>query len=73
MYKCGLCGSTDVEIKMWVNVNTLEISGDAMEDADECWCNGCEQHSYLVEVHDEDTNNERGVGNDDGDAKPVSG
>lgn len=36
---CGICGSPDIEIRMWVNVNTNEVKSTC--DDNETFCNGC--------------------------------
>ena len=43
---CEECGSTDVEMRMWVNPNTEEIDGDC--DDDDCWCCNCQEHVKLL-------------------------
>lgn len=50
VYKCSKCGSTDVEFRRWYNPNTLELGVDCEDD--ECWCNGCEEHTRtdVVEI-----------------------
>lgn len=51
MYRCKECDSTDVESKMWVQQNTLEIGGLADDDADQNWCKDCEE---LVEIYNDE-------------------
>jgi len=48
VWVCTNCGSDNVQAKMWVNVNTNKVSGEAMEDDDEYWCDDCEQHHSKV-------------------------
>lgn len=43
---CENCGSTDVEMRMWVNPNTDQIGGDC--DDDDCWCCNCQEHVKLA-------------------------
>lgn len=47
---CEECGSTDVEMKMWVNPNTEEIGGDcsSRKEEEDCWCKECEDHVKLL-------------------------
>ena len=47
---CEECGSTDVEMKMWVNPNTEEIAGDCSspKEEEDCWCKMCEEHVKLL-------------------------
>lgn len=52
LYKlyCSVCGSSNIEIKMWMNPNTKEI-GDKCSDISEeedCWCITCEKHVKLL-------------------------
>lgn len=50
MLYCPLCGSTNVEMQMWVNPNTNDISGDCLGsgEGDDCWCCECEEHVDLA-------------------------
>jgi len=43
-WTCTNCGSTDVEIKRWVNPNTDEVGVDCEEDA---YCNACQDHHRI--------------------------
>lgn len=47
---CAECGSTNVDIKMWVNPNTGMISGTCsdLDEEDDNWCNNCENHVQLL-------------------------
>ena len=47
---CPICGSTNVETKMWVNPNTHIISDSCsdLSEEDDNWCNGCENHTELM-------------------------
>jgi len=44
--KCAYCGSTKVDIKAWVNLNTLKYSGAT--DEPEIWCNNCETTTEII-------------------------
>ncbi len=50
---CSTCGSSDVEGKAYVKINTGEISGDIMFDHKEGntdnWCCNCEEHTGIIE------------------------
>lgn len=51
---CADCGSSDVEMTMWVNPNTEKIScqtSDRFEEED-CWCNNCSQHVKLFTLEE---------------------
>lgn len=47
---CENCGSTDVEMKMWVNPNTSEIGDDcsSRKEAGDCFCNECQDNTRLL-------------------------
>jgi len=38
---CSKCGSPDIELRMWVNINTNEVSS-CCDDGD-TFCNSCEE------------------------------
>lgn len=44
VWVCPECGSDNVQAKMWVNVNTNNVCGEAMEDDDEYYCEDCKNH-----------------------------
>ena len=44
---CSKCGSSDVEEKAWVKINTGEVIG--AEDDSPVWCCQCEQETYIEE------------------------
>lgn len=37
---CKRCGSSDIELRMWVKINTGKVAGSC--DDNETYCNGCE-------------------------------
>lgn len=52
MYRCRKCNSEDVEEKMWVNMNTLNVSDNPCTDVDledevEHFCNNCENFTEV--------------------------
>ena len=50
MLYCANCGSSDVEMTMWVNPNTGERGcyiPDRLEDGT-CWCKNCKEYTYLL-------------------------
>lgn len=49
---CDECGSADIEVKWWVNPNTMELISDCEDD--ECWCPHCEKHTRTDVVKAED-------------------
>ena len=55
LYVCSNCGSSDVNVRVWINPNALAVNtDDALEgvkfDASNCWCKDCEQHYVVEEV-----------------------
>ena len=45
MWVCSNCGSTNVQTKMWVNLNTNEPEGEVSDgDSSDNWCEDCEGH-----------------------------
>lgn len=42
---CGICSGTNVQIRVWVDANTLEYKSDT-EDND-AWCEDCQEHVTL--------------------------
>lgn len=67
MYICGICGSNDIEVEMWVNPNTMEINIDVDTSSDSCWCNNCGGHTWYKEEEDDDnTDEERKVSDEEG-------
>lgn len=50
MLYCANCGSSDIEMTMWVNPNTGERGcyiPDRLEDGT-CWCKNCKEYTYLL-------------------------
>ena len=41
IFRCKVCGSTNVQIKCWVNPNTDEIIDECDNPWRECWCENC--------------------------------
>lgn len=44
IFKCTECGSTNVQIKCWVNPNTGEVIDECDNPMRECWCEDCKEH-----------------------------
>lgn len=51
---CADCGSSDVEMKTWVNPNTDEIGDDCSDRTEEedCWCKNCEENVRLLTLEE---------------------
>lgn len=45
---CGICGSPNIEIRMWVDVNTNEVKSSC--DDNETFCNGCDKIIRLADL-----------------------
>lgn len=55
MYRCIDCNSTNVEEKMWVNMNILELSKEFhieydFDDISGHYCNDCQCNVEIVET-----------------------
>jgi hypothetical protein len=48
-WRCGVCGSLNVEMKMWVDSNDLKITSQDSVDRNECWCRDCEEHTNQIQ------------------------
>lgn len=44
LWVCSECGSLDIEEKMWVRVNTGEVT-DSGDEGLNCYCNNCQKHT----------------------------
>ncbi len=44
-YICANCGSDNIEIKCWMNPNTLEWESDEFTD---CFCFNCDEQTYYL-------------------------
>lgn len=47
-YVCAECGSSDIQVKTWVDPNTGEIVD--IDYDNECWCDNCFKHTQLKEI-----------------------
>ena len=48
VYFCKDCGSENVQIMVWANLNTDEIVEDVQGIKENVWCGDCEDHVELV-------------------------
>ena len=51
-YCCSNCGSTNVEVRCWINPNELEeVDFSTLETGfeEDYWCNDCEEHYFIEE------------------------
>lgn len=50
---CSVCGSADVEVKVWTkpNKNFENTLGGLLDvkmiEQEDCWCNDCQEHQEL--------------------------
>lgn len=61
IYKCSNCGSTNVEMKAWVNPNNDNSYVDTVSDgeAEDNYCSNCDGHYKLDVIKEpEDYSNE---------------
>lgn len=47
-YVCQECGDNNVENKVWVKVNTMEITQEATEELLDQWCPNCEKNVEII-------------------------
>ena len=52
MFICDNCGSSNVQMQMWVYPNTNEIVDDVSESLKDNWCDDCEDNVTLTTVAD---------------------
>ena len=60
---CSVCGSDDVQAKVWVKPNencetTTDFLDEMIREPADCWCCQCEENQRLTIVDDEPTDNE---------------
>jgi hypothetical protein len=48
MFICDKCEGSNVQMQMWVRINTNEVIDDANDELN--WCEDCEEHVTLTEV-----------------------
>ena len=46
-FKCAECGSSDIQVRAWVNMNTNEYVNEC--DDGDFWCGNCENNVDFVE------------------------
>lgn len=51
-FVCRVCGSSDVEERLWVKVNNMEVNlSSATGDIEDCYCNNCNEHTAYAEAN----------------------
>jgi hypothetical protein len=48
-YRCKKCGSLDVEVKVWVDSNTSNITDEENVERNDRYCNYCGEHTRQVQ------------------------
>lgn len=50
VFYCPVCGSTNVQVKAWVDANTDKFCSDidSSVDIEDTWCENCDDHNGLV-------------------------
>ena len=59
-FTCGECGSSQVEVKKWVDLNTDEVGDCVGEHQHDYWCNFCQENlsnDNLIELKDDNQSN----------------
>lgn len=59
---CSVCGSNDVQTKVWAKPNenfstTTEFLDELIEDINDCWCCNCDGHQKLICIEESNDNN----------------
>lgn len=51
---CSECGSSRVEIRMWVNpnTNTIGTACSNISEEEDNWCSNCEKHAELLTLQE---------------------
>ena len=53
IYVCQECGSKDVQVKEWVNLNTGEkcgaVGSSDLNEPENNWCPDCEEGTVIIE------------------------
>lgn len=49
---CGTCRSENVQMKVWVNPNTMKVEDFTSENFEEedNWCEDCQSHVELITI-----------------------
>lgn len=50
--RCKKCGSTNIQVKYWVNPNTFKIDDVCSGEETECWCQDCEEYGKCEWIDD---------------------
>lgn len=53
-YCCNECGSTNIEVRAWVDPNTDKYISDI--DDGECYCRSCMRETPIKYVEEDETN-----------------
>lgn len=53
-FHCKECGSKNVEMRYWVNLNTEMLGNPILEGSDDYYCEDCDDYVEIVEIDDVD-------------------
>lgn len=51
-YVCEICGSSDIQYKVWVDANSNAFISDTEGEKNSNWCNCCQEHTAFVNLTD---------------------
>ena len=49
---CQECGSREIQMMAWVDPNTLEYASSIDADADDQWCEACQEHVWFCSLEE---------------------
>ena len=49
---CQECGSREIQMMAWVDPNTLEYASSIDADADDQWCDACQEHVWFCSLEE---------------------
>lgn len=49
---CERCGSREIQMMAWVDPNTLEYVSSIDADADDQWCDACQEHVWFCSLEE---------------------
>lgn len=69
---CSVCGSSDVQAKVWVRLNencetTTDFIDEMIREPADCWCCNCEENQKLIIANEEENQDKNNIKNDEPD------
>ena len=59
LYVCELCGSQEIQVKMWISINNSDITSPVSDgEIEDNWCPSCHTHPRII-TQKEFTRNKR--------------